>query len=270
MPIITISRGSYSMGKEVAESVAERLGYTCISREVLLAASKRFSVPEVKLLHAIHNAPTLLEKFGHNTTSYQVYIQAALLDHVRHDNVVYHGLAGHILLKDIDAVLRVRLLADLETRVSVVSKRQKLTRKDATALILRIDRERRAWTRKLHGADPLDSSLYDLVISIEKIGVPGASDLICRAVAHGPFELNETVKRKIDNLSLACGVKSHLLDIDDTVKVSAQYGNVLVHTKATDLGAGRFEEKVRWIQENVEGINNIEVRTSAAKLRSDR
>jgi hypothetical protein len=65
-------------------------------------------------------------------------------------------------------------------------------------------------------------------------------------------------------------VKSHLLDVDDTVKVSAQYGNVLVHTKATDLGAGRFEEKVRWIQENVEGINNIEVRTSAAKLRSDR
>lgn len=35
MAIITISRGSYSKGKEVAEKVAEKLGYECISRDVL-------------------------------------------------------------------------------------------------------------------------------------------------------------------------------------------------------------------------------------------
>ena len=39
MSIITISRGSSSMGKAVAEKVAERLGYHLISREVLLDAS---------------------------------------------------------------------------------------------------------------------------------------------------------------------------------------------------------------------------------------
>jgi hypothetical protein len=39
MAIITISRGSYSKGKEVAEKVAEHLGYECLSREVILDAS---------------------------------------------------------------------------------------------------------------------------------------------------------------------------------------------------------------------------------------
>ena len=53
MPIITISRGSYGKGKIVAEMVAERLGYTCVSRDVLLEASDMFNVPEVKLVRAL-------------------------------------------------------------------------------------------------------------------------------------------------------------------------------------------------------------------------
>ena len=40
MSVITVSRGSYSRGKEVAEKVAQELGYACISREVLLEASE--------------------------------------------------------------------------------------------------------------------------------------------------------------------------------------------------------------------------------------
>jgi hypothetical protein len=41
MPIITISRGCYSRGKEVAEKVAKELGYQCLSREILLEASDK-------------------------------------------------------------------------------------------------------------------------------------------------------------------------------------------------------------------------------------
>lgn len=269
MSIMTISRGSYSKGKEVAEGIAAELGYQCVSREVLLEASQRFDVPEVALLHAIHDAPSLLEKFGHKSAAYRLYIQAALLEYVRQDNLVYHGLAGHILLRDVGAVLRVRVVADLESRVSLVSEREQLSRPEARRLILRIDRERRAWTRKLHGVDPWDSSLYDLVVSIEKMGVSGAVDLICQAATHRAFELTDEARRKIDDLALSCQVRSHLLDIEDGVEVASEYGNVVVRSPSTDLGAGRLEEKVRWIQKNVEGVNNIEVRTSPSRIRTD-
>ena len=63
MPIITISRGSYSMGKAVAEQVARRLDYRLISREVLLDAGSRFNIPEIKLKKAIHDAPGILERY---------------------------------------------------------------------------------------------------------------------------------------------------------------------------------------------------------------
>jgi hypothetical protein len=50
MPIITISRGSYSKGKEVAEKVAQKLGYKCISQEIILEASEAFHVPEIRMV----------------------------------------------------------------------------------------------------------------------------------------------------------------------------------------------------------------------------
>ena len=50
MPIITISRGSYSRGKAVAEKLAAKLGYELVSRDVLLEASDEFNIPEIKLI----------------------------------------------------------------------------------------------------------------------------------------------------------------------------------------------------------------------------
>ncbi|MFC1906918.1 AAA family ATPase, partial [Chloroflexota bacterium] len=116
MSIITISRGSYSRGKEIAEKVAEKLGYECIGRDSLIEASKQFNIPEIKLIRAIHGAPSILERFGYGKEKYIAYIQAALLRHVKKDNIVYHGLAGHFLLEGISHVLKVRISSDIEDR----------------------------------------------------------------------------------------------------------------------------------------------------------
>jgi hypothetical protein len=113
MPIITISRGSYSRGKEVAEKLAQKLGYKCISRDILLEASEQFNIPEIKLIRAIHDAPSVLERFTHGKERYVAYIRSTLLKHVQKDNVVYHGLAGHYFLLGISHVIKVRIMADL-------------------------------------------------------------------------------------------------------------------------------------------------------------
>jgi len=65
MGVITISRGSYSKGKEIAEKLAIKLGYDCISREILLKASDDFNVPEAKLIRALHDAPSFFIRSPH-------------------------------------------------------------------------------------------------------------------------------------------------------------------------------------------------------------
>ena len=130
MSIITISRGSYSRGKDVAEKVAQALGYECISRDILIEASEQFNIPEIKLVRAIHDAPSLLDRFGHGKERYVAYFRAALLKHVQRDNVVYHGLAGHFFLMGIPHVLKVRIIADIEDRIKEEMKRENISAED--------------------------------------------------------------------------------------------------------------------------------------------
>jgi cytidylate kinase len=269
MAIITISRGSYSKGKEVAEGVAARLGYGCISRDLLLEVSEHFNVPEIKLVHAFEDAPSILDRFTHGNISYISYIQAALLEHVKNGNIVYHGLAGHLLLKGIDQVLKVRILADLDLRVAVVMDREGVGEREARRMILRVDEERRKWTRRLYGLDPQDPSLYDLVICIDKIRVEGAIDLICNTASQDAFRITESDRRKLGDLALACKVKSTLLDLDHQVEVQCEFGNVLVFTRGDDRRAWKIEEKVQDIAGKIEGVHHIEVRDRGLKSAPD-
>jgi cytidylate kinase len=269
MAIITISRGSYSKGKEVAEGVAAKLGYGCISRDILLEASDQFNIPEIKLLHAIHDAPSILNRFTHGSAAYIAYIQCALLERVKGGNVVYHGLAGHMLLKEIGKVLKVRILADPDLRAAVVMEREQIGDKEAHRMIAKIDEERRKWTRRLYGVDPWDPSLYDLVVCIDKIQVEGAIRLICDAASQDAFRFVEEDRQKLADLALSCKVKSELLDLDHNVTVTSNYGNVLVFTKGDDRRVRKLENRIATLAGRIEEIHNIEVHAGEPKISAD-
>ena len=258
MAIVTISRGSYSKGKDVAEQVAERLGYNCISREVLLEASKRFSIPEVQLIRAIHDAPSILDRFQHSKQAYITYIRSALTHQVKGDNVVYHGLAGHILLKSVPHVLKVRITANLEDRIEAEMKRESLGANEARTLLLKDDQERRKWTKSLYGVDSWDSSLYDMVIRIYKLSVDDAVDFICQAAGRPQFKSTDASRHKMGDLAIACLVKAALVEQFPDVAVTSEYGNVIIYTKAQERLGHKLQDRVKALEEEIEGINNLE------------
>src|SRR5208283_1352220 len=159
MAIITISRGSYYRGREVAEKLAAKLGYDCISREILLAASQEFNIPEIKLVRAIEDAPKILERFtSDKRKKYVAYIRAALLKHVQKDNVVYHGLFGNFFLQDIPHVLKVRIVGNLEARIADEVEREGIAADKAREILVRDDEERRKWALHLYKADTWDAT----------------------------------------------------------------------------------------------------------------
>jgi cytidylate kinase len=259
MAIITISRGSYSKGKEVAEKVAEKLGYECISRDVLLEASDRFHIPEIKLVRAIHDAPSILHRFSRGNQAYIAYIQSALTGRAKKDRVVYHGLAGHLLLKGVPHVLKVRIIADLPDRVANEMAREGISEEEARALILKDDEERRKWTQSLYGVDPWDSHLYDLVFRVHNLTVVDAVDFICQAATRDAFKTTAASQQKMDDLALACQVKAALIDSFPDVAVTSEYGNVLVYTKRSDRSTHRLQNRTKELRGEIGEINYIEV-----------
>ena len=99
MSVITISRGSFSGGKTLAECLAEKLGYRCIGRETIVERAAASGVSHEELLDALLKPPGFLERFQHKRYQYLTLFQAALAEEVKNGNVVYHGNAGHLMLK---------------------------------------------------------------------------------------------------------------------------------------------------------------------------
>jgi cytidylate kinase len=262
MAIITISRGSYSKGKDVAEKVCEKLGYSCVSREILVEASEHFNIPEIKLVRALHDAPSVLERFTYGKERYLAFFEAEFLARVQKDNVVYHGLAGQFYLKGVKHVLKVRILADLEDRIRLEMQRENISRDEALYILKKDDHERRQWSLKLFGMDSWDPSLYDLVIHIDQIRVNDAVDIIYQVARSEHFRTTPESQKTLDDLAMAARVRARLIDACPSVRVKSKDGVVYVDTQAGPAAAQQLADELKVLAEQVSGVKEVKIDVS--------
>ncbi len=270
MPIITISRGSYSRGKNVAEKLAQRLGYECLSRDHLLEASDEFNISEIKLIRALHDAPTVLERFSHGKERYVAYIRSALLHHMCKDNVVYHGLAGQYFLRDVSHVFKVRILADIEDRVKEEMRRENISAEKALYILKKDDEERRKWSINLYGVDTLDSKLYDMVLHISTITEDDAVDILYETIRKTVFQTTPESQKKLGDLALAAKVQTALMHLVPKVKVTANSGLVSIGNIEEKEIVGA--DKVAMLQKlarDVEGVMEVHMHLIPVKKKPD-
>lgn len=234
MAIITISRGSNSRGREVAELVAKKLGYDCLSRDVLLEASERFNISEIKLTRAIHDAPQILERFTYGKEEYITYIKAALLKYLREDNIVYHGLGGHFFVQNITHVLKVRIIADMEERIHIKMNKEKLSRGEAEQIIKNDDEQRKKWGLALYGVDTANPNLYDLLIHIGKLTTEDAADIICQTAKSDCFQTTPESQKALDNMSLIAQIKASLFKINPHIEVSVNGNDINITARLSE------------------------------------
>jgi cytidylate kinase len=259
MSIITISRGSYNRGKEVAEKVAKELGYECVAREAIVEASREFNIPEVKLVRALHDAPSVLDRVSYGKEKFVAYYQLCFLEHLQRDNVVYHGLAGHFLLKGISHVLKIRILSDMADRVKLEMEREKIQEKEAFHILQNDDEERRKWSKHLYGIDTNDPSLYDLFIHIKKITVDDAVDIICHTVRFDHFKTTMESKAVLDDMLLAARVKVALVDRAPNAEVSSRQGDIFIKMGSSEYRDEKLVETVTEIAQGVPGVKGIDI-----------
>ncbi len=250
MAIITISRGCFSHGKEIAERVAKRLGYRCIGREtVLTEASKFFNVEELTLAKSLHNAPSILERMRGGKKKYLDYIKASLLDLAKEDNLVYHGHAGHFLLPNLKNILKVRIIADLEERIRFFMESRQRSRELAKGFIKQEDSERERWTRYLYGVDISDPTLYDLVVHIAKLRIEDAVELIANTALFENVRSTEKELSILKDEALAMKTKLMIEGICGVEEVRANNGIVYIKCKSqrvkkTTFSSSEYQKRV--------------------------
>ena len=231
MAVITISRGCYSHGQEIAEEVAKILGYECVSREILLEASQLFNVSEKKLIRSLNDTPNILERIVHGRERYLEYIKTALLEHTRKGNVVYHGHAGHLFLTEIPQVLKIKIIADKDDRINLLQKKKNVTKETAVAIIEKEDNNRTQWTRYLYKMDINDPKLYDIVINIGNLAIEDACKIICLSVRSNSYQTTNESKQAVEDLAIASRLRAVLQPVCDA-EVFVKNGDVNVKVAA--------------------------------------
>jgi len=259
LSIVTISRGSYSRGKEVAEKLSCELNYECLSREIVLAASEQFNIPEIKLIRAIHDAPSILDRFTYGKERYIAFFRAALLKRLQRDNVIYHGLAGHLFLQKIPHVFKVRIIADLEERVKEEMRREKISAEQARLVLVKDDDERRKWCLNLYGLDTWDPRLYDMTLHIDTMGVDDAVHIILNSLQRPCFQTTPQAQEIIDDLSLSAQVEAAVIPHFPKATVDVRNGIAMVNVRASLVDEKPITLKVTRLVEKVEGVKKIHV-----------
>lgn len=219
MAIVTISRGSFSRGKEVAEKLAERLQYKCISRDILIDACEEFSIPELKLKKALHDAPSILDRFQYGRDRYIACFKAVFLNQMKEDNIVYHGLAGHFFLENVAHAFKVRIIADMETRIRAEMNTETISEAEARFRLNKDDSERRKWGLALYGRDTWDSSLYDMVLNIDTMTIDDVVEILAGVIQKGRFASTKESTEQLEEMSLIAGIQAEL--VNTAPKISA-------------------------------------------------
>jgi cytidylate kinase len=259
MSIISISRGSLSGGQTLAERVAERLGYHCISSEALIEAAAKYGVPEPKLSEVFDKTPSFWERLTKSRRLYLIFIQAAMCELAQQGKLVYHGQGGQQLLKGISHIMKVRLIAPLEYRLKVAIEREGLaTREAALQYLHQIDEERLRRMRYLFNVDWRDPVLYDVVLNIEHMSMETAADVVIYMAQHPEYQPTAASLRKLDDLTLSCRIKASLAahPVTSGIDVDVRADDGIVWMTGL-IDSGELEYEIIRVAQAVSGVKEV-------------
>jgi cytidylate kinase len=259
--IITVSRGSFSGGKMLAECLGAALGYRCLDRETVAERAAASGIAQEELLDALLKPPSFLERFQHKRYQYLALFQAALAEEVQTGKVIYHGNAGHLLLKGASPVLKVRVIAPMEKRLAMLQDRLKMSRGEATAYIQKVDQDRKNWTRFLYGVNWEDPALYDLVVNLDALDISEACEIVSTAARQQKcFSFDGECRSEMTDLATGSRVRANLAINPPTshleFEVACHKGRVSIRGKVT--GTDELEE-VKRVAQAVPGVAELDM-----------
>lgn len=258
MAIITLTRGIQSGGRELAHCLEKKLGYKCLSREVISQCARKYNIVESELYDKLIEAPKLWKRLTREHQRYLIYIQCSLIEAAKQDNIIYHGYAGQLFLRGVRHALKIRLEAPLEDRTKAEMNEHNVKRESASSKVLKYDEQRSRWMKFLYDKDWHDPSLYDLVINLASISIDTACGMVEKLVNSDDFKTTEASMKSLNNLSLECEVNAALAADD---KLWNQEVKVRAHDAVVTLYGISPKEKVRdaiiELVRQVKGVNDV-------------
>ena len=238
MTVVTISRFTMSGGTRLADCLSEKLHIPSVSREVITQVANQFGISESLLWEQLEKT----KRASSERRLYLASLQLALAERAQRGPFIYHGLAGHFLLKGIPQILKVGIVAPLELRAQALMKQKNISLDEATRSIQRWDETRSKWVRFLYNVHWLDPSLYDLMINIANVSMEAACEIIVCTLNQQEFGEFMGKQKLIEDFVLASRVKVQLASHERTkgLDVEVEAMNTTIRITGRVLTGGIF------------------------------
>jgi cytidylate kinase len=261
MPVVLISRGTMSGVTLLVQRLAECTGFGCVSREDLVALVNRHGELAQRIVERLGNPAQGYEQLCELRRPYVILMRAALLEYAAHDNLIYHGYSGHLLLPPIPHFVRIRIHAPLHLRVQMTMQRLHCSAEEAKVHITQDDEARVRWARFMYGADIRDPGLYDLCLNLERLSIETACNVLCALKQDAECQASAESAATVERLLLASRVEAAMATDERTagIEVSAEVADGKVTVTGPYVTEATRDATLE-IARSVEGVGEVEYR----------
>jgi len=231
MSIFIISSDAREIEENIAEKVAEAMGYTFLNRGTLAAVAAKYQIDAGKLSEAIETTPSLFKKLpARQWRYYLACVEADVLENLMADNIVCQGLAAHLYVTGVSHAMKVRVLSGNRRGIQAIVEKRGISLQKAEKWLATELLQRKKWSLAAYNYDETDLTRYDLVINLDQIDPAEAVKTITGAAEYRKFQVMTYSMKCLSDLALAAKVNSALLQSMEDIRVQARDGSVVVLT----------------------------------------
>jgi cytidylate kinase len=206
--VVTISRDYGSMGKSVAQLLADTLEVRCCDRSILQQVARRAHVDE-ELVRALdehvskiksHWWQQLLQKDTFSYEEYYHFLVKTVLSISRTGGVII-GRGANLILGEKKA-FRVRINGSEEQCAKRIASRKQMNREQSLQRVREVNSERAEYIQMLYNTDINDPSAYDLTLNSDRYDRVQMVDLILDAMEKAGYKLPDDARESLVKLAV--------------------------------------------------------------------
>lgn len=213
MSLITITQNMGCSGEQIAKIVADSLNLELYDDAKLQGTIQTLGKDYEGLQHFDEKAPGVFNRLISNKPGiFLDLMESVIYEVAKKGEGVIIGHGGQFLLRDFGCALHVLVYASRSSRVQQVAKQSDVDLKIAERLIQKSDDKQTGFFRFAFHREWNDLSLYDLVISTEKMAPQSVAHIIIETAQNQEMKTcSLTAQDAMDRLSLEKKIEAVLL-----------------------------------------------------------
>jgi cytidylate kinase len=259
MAVIAMTREMATLGKDVTEGLAKRLGIEVVHHELVEHdIAERSGMRESEVHRFLEGEASLISRWRIDRHKMSRYTAQEILELAAKGNVLIRGWGATYLLRSVPHVVSVRICAPMRFRIRVLMKRMGIADPAAAQReIERNDATHNGTMQRMFGIEWMDASLYAVTLNTARIPTEDCVEHIVQLCESEAFRETEQSRTELMDQLIEVRVRS-MLDRHFAANLHVVGIDVRVKDKVVVLsGAISDENLIAEVVRKVHGVDGV-------------